>query len=169
MNNTYIEYLLNKYKNKGAIIDSGLLLLYFIGKYDINRIKTFKRTKIYSKEEFFIIARLIVEHFSKISTTPNILTEVSNLSNQLTEELKSKFYETLKTEIVILHEKFFPSETLCKNKYISKFGLTDISIKLLAGKKYLIITDDLPLVGFLQNKKIPVINWNHIKTMTFTR
>ena len=143
-------------------------MLYIIGKHDINRIKTFKRTVKYSKEEFLIISNLILGHFSKILTTPNILTEVSNLSNQLPEGIKSKFYETLRTEIAILHEKFFPSETLCKNEYISNFGLTDISIKFLANRKYLIITDDLPFVNFLQNENIPVINWNHIKTMTFT-
>jgi len=167
MNDTYVEYLLKEYKNKGAIIDTPLLLLYFIGKYDINRIKTFKRTEIYSEEEFYIIGNLILGHFSKILTTPNILTEISNLSGQLPEKLK--FYEKLKTEINILDEKYFPSKTLCENEKFSEFGLTDISIKFLANKEYLIITDDLPFVNFLENKKIPVINWNHIKTMTFTR
>lgn len=161
MINTYVEQLLIEYKNKGAIIDTPLLLLYFIGKYDINRIKTFKRTEIYSEEEFYIIGNLILGHFSKILTTPNILTEISNLSGQLPE--KEKFYEKLKTEINILDEKYFPSKTLCENEKFSEFGLTDISIKFLANRKYLIITDDLPFVNFLQNKKIPVINWNWLK------
>ena len=167
MNDTYIEHLLKEYKNKGVIIDSGLLLLYFIGKYDVGRIKTFKRTEKYSEEEFLIISNLILGHFSKILTTPNILTEISNLSGQLSKEIKLKFYETFKKEITILHEKFLKSKTLCKNKNISTFGLTDISIKILANKKYLIITDDLPFVNFLQNERIPVINWNHIKMMNF--
>jgi len=166
MNDTYVEYLLKEYRNKGAIIDTPLLLLYFIGKYDINRIKTFKRTKKYSEEEFYIICNLILGHFSKILTTPNILTEISNLSGQLPEKIK--FYEKLKTEINILDEKYFPSQNLCENEKFSEFGLTDISIKFLANKEYLIITDDLPFVNFLENKTIPVINWNHIKTMTFT-
>ncbi len=75
----------NKYKTKGLLIDSNLLLLYFIGSYNIDLITSYKRTKKYTREDFYTL-KDFTNSFNKLVTTPNILTEVSNLSTQLNEK-----------------------------------------------------------------------------------
>ena len=51
----YYSNLIIKYKNKGILIDSNLLLVYFIGKYDLNRLQSFKKTAKYSIDDYYII------------------------------------------------------------------------------------------------------------------
>jgi hypothetical protein len=58
-----------KYKSKGILIDTNLLLLLLVGFYDENLIAKFKRTSKYSKEDFQIIRNFIL-HFEKIIITP---------------------------------------------------------------------------------------------------
>jgi hypothetical protein len=68
--------LLQKHYRGGVLIDSNLLLLLMIGAIDRDRITTFKRTQKYSSDDFELLQQL-VSKFSKIVTTPQILTEVS--------------------------------------------------------------------------------------------
>lgn len=51
--------ILAKYKNKGALIDSNLLLLYFVGKYEPNLISSYKRTKIYTLQDYRLIDNIV--------------------------------------------------------------------------------------------------------------
>lgn len=163
MKNTYLEILLQKHRNKGAVIDSSLLLLYFIGNYKIELICRFSKTKQFSLEEFNFLDR-IVNHFKFIATTPNILTEVNNLSNDLHQEEKPEFRETFKGKINIFKEDFFKSDILCKRKFFIKVGLTDVSIISLANKGFIVFTTDLQLTNFLEHLKLDVINWNNLKS-----
>jgi hypothetical protein len=89
----YIGHLISLYRRKGLLVDSNLLLLYFVGAYDPERISTFKGTysRGFSEDDFNLLFRLIAL-FEKIVTTPNILTEVSNLSSQLRKDEKRSYY-----------------------------------------------------------------------------
>ena len=82
MKNTYFQILLNKYRNKGIVIDSNLLVLYIIGCYNSNLIKDFSKTKQFTIEELYFLNR-IINIFPFNVTTPNILTEVNCLINDL--------------------------------------------------------------------------------------
>ena len=73
----YINELVSRYQNKGLLIDTNLLLLYFIGNYDPNRIPGFKRTMAFTVDEFWLLIGFLGV-FDKLVTTPNVLTEVSN-------------------------------------------------------------------------------------------
>lgn len=162
----YFETLLQKYRDKGALIDSNLLLLYFVGQYDRNRITTFKRTKVYTPTDFDLLAD-IINYFKCIVTTPNILTEVSNLAGQLPGALKPDCYDEFAKQVCVLEEEYRASEKVCKKSFFRKYGLTDSVIVDLSKNKYLVFTDDLPLFGFLSKKKIDVINFNHMRTRTW--
>ncbi len=43
------------------------------------------------------------------------------------------------------------------------YGLTDSGIISLVKGKYLALSDDFPLVGYLQSKDIDAINFNHLR------
>lgn len=162
----YVLHLVSKYKDKGLLIDTNLLLVYFLGKYDRRRLSTFKRTVKYSLEDYAIIAKF-VEHFQVLVTTPHILTEVSNLSNELPDKFKESYYQEFKKQVTVLEEIYEKSITICDCECFGRLGLTDSGITLLSKGKYLILTDDFPLSNRLQSLNIDVLNFNHIKSKSW--
>lgn len=163
MNNTYIDYLINSYKSKGIVIDTNILLLLFIGEFNVNMIENYSRTSIFTEEEFCILKN-ICNYMNKIIITPNILTEVNNLSKGLNPSYYLRFQEIVEN----LTEKNFSSKVLCRNELFSKFGITDVSILKIAEEGFLVITDDNKLFGYLRNSKLPVMSWNEIKNVIWS-
>ena len=151
------------YRSKGLIIDSNLLLLFFVGLHDRTRIEKFKRTAQYTIEDFELLVAF-VKPFKEVATTPSILTEVSNLLGQLPGKLKYSFYQHFANGLKNLHEHYSPSRDLGDERGFAKFGLTDTAILQAASGKYLVLTDDLDLAQYLEGLNIDVINFNHLRT-----
>lgn len=161
----YVE-LLERYRSKGLLIDTNLLLVYFVGCYNPSYIPKFKRTITFTIEDFDILERAFV-FFSKIVTTPNILTEVNSFSNQLPEAIKTDYYAKAIEQIVSIEEHYKESSKVCALEHFKKFGLTDSGIIDLVRDKYLVLTDDFRLSNYLQAVNIDVINFNHIRTVNW--
>ncbi len=162
----YIQSLLVRYRTRGILIDTNLLLLYFVGSYDPQRIEKFKRTIIFTVEDFQRLVKLI-NYFETVVTTPNVLTEVSNLSNQLPQQVKGGYFQVFGQLTSNLQETYQPSEEICALPHFRRFGLTDSGIIDLAPEKYLILTDDFPLANYLQSANVDVINFNYIRTLNW--
>ena len=76
----------HKRNREGIILDTVVLLLYFIGKFDINYIKGFEPTHAFSREDYELLNR-IINPFKRIIITPQILAELSNHSkNNITDK-----------------------------------------------------------------------------------
>jgi hypothetical protein len=163
----YVKKLLSRYRDKGILIDTNLLLLYFIGQFNPSQIPKFKRTSKFTTDDFHILVSLF-RRFNKVITTPNILTEVSNLSNQLPDDLKRGFYSAFAVQVPSFDEKHTPSTNICSQGHFIKFGLTDSGIIESAASGYLILTDDFKLANFLEKRKAAVINFNHIRFLSPT-
>ncbi len=159
-----IKALLLDYKTKGILVDSNLLLVYFVGIYDPTRISKFKRTAAFSSDDFYLLAQLL-RFFGKIVTTPNILTEVNSLSNQLPEDIKSIYYPEFARQISLLDEHYIASTPVSSIASFHRLGLTDSGIAELARGKYLVLSDDLKLIAHLQSIGIDAINFNHIRPL----
>ena len=160
MNN--IELIIKEYGNKGLLVDSNLLLLYFIGKFDLQLIGNESRTGKYSKDDFRILSWFI-SSFTKLVTTPNILTEVSNLSPKLSGDTKTNYFNSYSNEVTLLTEYYSPSYDICSQVYFEKFGLTDAGMIQLVTNEYLVLSDDLKLVHFMQGNRIGAINFHYLK------
>ena len=100
-------------------------------------------------------------------TTPNILTEVNSLSNQLPEKIKPDYYAKMAGHVAMLEEHFQASAKICALDHFSRFGLTDSGIISLVKDKYLVLTDDLKLASYLEKVGIDVLNFNHIRTVSW--
>lgn len=159
-----IEKLILSYRTKGVLVDSNLLLVYCVGMYDPARIGRFKRTAAFSTDDFHLLARLM-RFFQKVVTTPNILTEVNNLSNQLAEPGRSDYYAEFSKQIDSLDEHYLKSAQISTRDFFQRFGLTDSGIAELASGKYLVLSDDFKLVTHLQSIGIDAINFNHIRAL----
>lgn len=157
-----IDFLVSAYREKGLLIDTNLLLLYSVGKTERARIQRFKRTVKFTVEEFDLLKRFL-RLFTKVVTTPHVLTEVSNLMGQLPQDLYALFYGALVSQIAVLEERYTSSVSLAATTHFTRFGLTDSAIAELAPGQYLVLTDDLNLFGYLQNRGIDAINFNHLR------
>ena len=151
------------HRREGLLIDSNLLLLLFVGRYDPTRIEKFKRTDQFTIGDFELLADYI-EQFKEVVTTPSILTEVSNLLGQLPENLRCYFWQRFAHGLKNLHEYYTPSQKLGDEKAFHKFGLTDTAILQAASGKCLVLTDDFRLAQYLIGQNIDVINFNHLRT-----
>ena len=154
--------LLTKYRRKGLLVDTNLLLLYFVGACKRDHISRFKRTKQFATEDWSTLLG-IFRLFKPIVTTPNILTEVSNLAGQLEEPLRTRCFELFARGIALLHEEYLPGAELAQTSAFPRFGITDAGVLQLAKGNYLVLTDDFRLSQYLQSQGADAINFNHIR------
>jgi hypothetical protein len=154
-----LDLLLSQHRDKFVILDTNILLVYLVGCVDPKLIESFKKTNSrYCSDDFQILDNLLGK-LSKFSTTPNILTEVSNLGGQLSGSSKERFFELLAQFIQITAEEYVPSSTISQDTFFIKFGITDRGIFELAKANYLVITDDFKLSAKCKNS----INFNHLR------
>jgi hypothetical protein len=96
-------------------------------------------------------------------TTPNVLTEVSNMVSQIGGETATKLRVMLGTVIEALDERYVPSAEASKVEEFRRLGLTDASLLLLERGDLLVLTDDRHLYSALQSKGIAAINFHHVR------
>ena len=162
---TYDESLIQKHLNKSILVDTNLLLLFLYGCVDKESISDRKRTNKYTPDDFDLLWN-ILQRFAKILYTPHILTELSNLI----EKGNTQFYKDVMTAYLNFAttrtEMFTPSNLLIQKPPFLPFGLADTAICEIASSGILIITEDLPLYGYLNSMYLDVVNFNHLKGMS---
>jgi|SRR5271165_2815303 len=131
---------LHAYSRVGVVIDSNLLLLLFLGSYDRRQIATNDRLSKYSDDDYDLLVQVLAP-FRRIVTTPNILTEVSNLSSAIPERDREAYFASFATGLSQLDEQHVVSATALQNRW-AKYGLTDAVIAVVAKNGYLVLTDD---------------------------
>ena len=101
--NAHVRSLVPRYKSRGLLIDTNILLLFFVGLYDRSWVERFKRTRRYTAQDFDLLMEIVLR-FDRIITTPHILSEVSNLSGQWAEPERGKYFEHFAQRITNLSE-----------------------------------------------------------------
>lgn len=161
-----VERFVSKYRKRGILVDTNLLLLYVVGAYDANHIERFKRTSTFTADDFDLLARLL-GNFEAIVTTPPILTEVSNFVGQLSQGHRRPCTRLLQRLIPELEEEHRASSSVSAHDYFLQFRLTDAGIADISAGTYLVVTDDLPLYHALANDQEAVLNFNHLRTINW--
>ncbi len=164
--NNYVIDLFQRYRKAGILLDTNILMMYFVGAFRREIIPIFKRTQTFTIEDYYTLLN-IISYFEKVVTTPNILTEVSNLLGQLAEHLKLGCFENFASGITGLDEHYLPSIDIAKTEEFKRFGITDAGILSLARDKYLVLTDDFRLSQYLQTKGVDVLNFNNIRVINW--
>ena len=155
--NNYLLQLIQKYRQKGILIDTNLVLLYIVGSIDILQIREFSRTAMFTANDFYKVSKFI-DYFDLKITTPHVLTEVSNLIGN-----RQNLPTLLQTYIEKSKEIFLESSEVSKRNAFFNFGLADTAITETAKGSYLVLTDDRPLYGFLINSQIDVVSLDLIR------
>lgn len=144
-------------------IDTNLLLLLLVGSLDVEQVERFRRTRAYSREDFALLASFVGD-FPRFLTTPNVLTEVSNLAGQLAEPLRRRALVALGVLTGGFEERFRPSKELFQDPHFPILGLADTSIILSVEQGVTVLTDDLDLYVRLSRAGIQAINFNHLRS-----
>lgn len=148
----------------GLLLDTNLLVLYVIGQYDPKRINGHKRLQIYTVEDYDLLLRFM-SLFRSFATTPNILTEVSNLLEKDSYQYGPvlAIVPKLVAEFVELYEPSYPVMTEREKEFI-KFGLSDVVSCAVLEQNYALLTDDLKLCYYLQNNGFSALNFNNLRS-----
>ena len=149
--------MIDRHHRDGAIVDTNLMLLYLVGRYDVNKIAKFRATRKYDASIFNLLAAILAR-FRTFYTTPNVITEGDNLSRQVDKAEWGAISRALRTLVAGLSEVAFPSANLVNHAVHAKFGVTDCSILSLASGRALVLTDDLNLTVELERRGRPVVN-----------
>ena len=160
--NEYLDALIARYRSRGVLIDANLLILYFVGEFDVRQISRFRRTREYQESDYRLL-KAFLELFPVKVTTPNILTEVSNLSRDMPGWLRDQFFERLRAGFELLTEEYQPSSAGAADPIFVRLGLADAVITQIAPKRYLVMTDDFPLSNYLAAIQADVVNINHLR------
>jgi hypothetical protein len=163
-----IASLTRAYAPKGILVDSNLFLLFLIGTMNRDMIQRFKRTETFLPEDYDVLVDYL-DLFSTRVTTPNVLTEVSNLANVLTERSKNAFWCVLKSAVDILDETYISSKSLVGRTECAKFGITDTAITAVVKGQFLLLTDDFRLSQYFQSTGGDVVNFNHLRMLNWRR
>jgi hypothetical protein len=158
--------LLSKYRHKGVLIDTNLLIGYLIGSLNPQHLHNCRATKAFSVEDFELLNKFIAQ-FRSIVTTPHVLTEVSNLAGKLPESLHIPFRTVFQLLIDRLSEESEPSKAISVKEDFLRFGLTDTAISMIAPGRYLVLTDELALAGMLNKRGVHVLNFNHLRSISW--
>src|SRR6266700_1750334 len=118
----HLEHLLMKYRSKGVMVDTNLLLLFFIGSIDRSLVETFKRTRTFVVEDFDLLLKFL-ECFERICTCPQVLTEVANLAGALTDEYRHALFHRFADSLEVLVEQYVPAKEAVRAAPYFKFGL----------------------------------------------
>jgi rRNA-processing protein FCF1 len=160
--NSHLIQLLQKHKPSGILIDTNLLLLFIVGKVNIERIRDFRRTSQFTTDDFETV-NIIVKLFDcKIITTPHILTQVSDLIGR---NYEFRLLLKLIVEKFVVQEISTQSKMLINERSFFDFGLADTAIIETAKNPFLVFTDDNPLYGFLLNSKIDAVNLEQFRNL----
>lgn len=154
-----------QYRHKGILIDTNILILWVVGTVNRERISRFNRTKTFTPNDYDILSQLL-DYFSRVVTTPHILTEVNSLMNTLGEPERSTGLQILGEALQNsdkVYEEYRESSQIMQNNQFYKFGLTDCGIMEVCQGRYLVLTDDFKLAGYLFSQNIDTINFNHIR------
>lgn len=155
-----VHPLLKRYSGKPIVLDANVLLLYWCASFDSQLVSTFKRLNSFSGEDIELLLRTL-KFFSTISTTPHVLTEVSNLANALPQWRKDDWASHFAHQVSIIEEKWTTAQTIVQNPAIF-LGLTDAALCTLAST-CVILTIDFPLSNYLESRKLNVVNFNHLR------
>jgi hypothetical protein len=156
--------LVKKHRAKGVFIDTNLLVLLLVGRVNIQRIGTFKRTKNFTADDFHGLVNLANWFGSPIFSTPHVLSQVSDLTDLSGWELIA-IRRLFKATVADIEERHDAARILVQDSMFERFGLGDVSIASVCKRNILVLTADLQLYVQLASLGLDTINFNHVRAL----
>ena len=152
----------------GYFVDSGLLTLLVVGNEDRSLIAKHRRLRGYAPEDYDSLAALVSRTTSgKIFTTPNTLTETSNLLGQHGEPERSRLFARLRSMIVESVEVVVASADASSNAAFERLGLTDAALLEVISSQNPLLTSDarLYLEAMKSARDLVAVNFGYLQSL----
>lgn len=154
--------LLQKHRQKGAALETNILLAWVVGSYDPDLLGAFKRVENFEPQDADLLRRLI-QWLGSIIVTPNVMTEVANLCAQMGEPRRAALFSGWSTQISTYTEDYVPSRDVAADSAFARLFLTNMTLVDLCRRGRLILTDDWRLAGVIHSSGGDVMNFNHVR------
>jgi hypothetical protein len=149
-------------KKHTVALDSNLLLLLLVGTVHRELVVKHKRLRAFSLADLDLLTSVL--EGKTLVTTPNVLTEVSNLVVfGITEPQRSMLLAGLAEVSRRVDEVYCQSATAASIAEFARLGLTDSAWLSVCGSHVSLLTDDLQLYLDAQHRGIDAYNFNHIR------
>ncbi len=158
-----MEALLKGSRRKTAILDANLLLLWVSSRPGVETFVSFKRIKPYSTDDLRLLSWLLGQ-FRSVVTTSGVLAEVSNLANELSGELRDRWFAQLASFAVETDEVHVSTQQAGRLPELVRFGFTDAVLAKLS-KTHVLITAEYRLAGYLEKDGRQVVNFNNLRPL----
>ena len=140
-------------------VDTNLFLLLIVGRTRKDFIPDHKRLQAYKESDYDELAKLL-GNGSILLTTPNVLTEVSNLLVQgVREPLRSRLMDTFVEFVKVTDERFHPCDAAMNDPCFRRLGLADATWLCVLGAEDVLVTDDVELYNQLNSRGLEVVRF----------
>ena len=129
---------------KLALLDTNLFLLWLVGLRDISYISRHKRTRHFSVNDFENLNEFLGQT-QKVTTTSQVMVEVSNLLAQTDAEKRLELSVTFQTVLKEVLEHHQAAAVLVNDPQFTRLGLTDSGLLHSSLKDHTLLTTDRPL------------------------
>ncbi len=166
---SYTTDLIDRYRGKGILVDTTLLLLYVVGSYKPSILErgTFDRLAAYSLEDFEMLCNL-ASLFAHRVTTPYVLAEVSNWIGYLSRSQEIECLRGFVSSLESYNELSVNSFELGRDAVFPYLGLTDTALASFA-QDFLIVSDDARMIAHLNRMGKEAMNINHLRQELWLR
>jgi hypothetical protein len=144
-----------------AALDTNILLLRLVAETDPSLLRSFKRVQIFDERDIPILAN-VLRAFSRLISTPHVLSEVSNFVDQAPQYRRVQLIEVLKRFIDDDDEVYEEARMLSMEETFAPIGLTDTGLFSLSNRAT-IVTMDFRLAGAIDSAGGSAINFNHLR------
>jgi hypothetical protein len=144
------------------VLDANLLVLFVVGATSKDYVARHKRLRAYTAADYDLLRR-VIEGASDVLTTPNALTEASNLIAHIADPARSEIRETLQRLTFNLQEAYVPSAIAARRVEFVRLGLADAAMLELAGEQRVVLTADFDLYLAVLGGGGDAINFNHLR------
>lgn len=149
-------------KVRHILLDSNLSILLCVGLTNRSYIGAHKRLSAYTEEDFDLLCE-IVNAAETVTFTPNVATEVSNLSRQIANPAKAEIAKKVADFICASIEEYIPSSNAVRREEFIWLGLTDAGLLEAVTPNKNLLTSDHHLHIAACNAGLNATNFNHIR------
>ncbi len=149
-------------KTDSIVLDANLLVVLVVGTASLEFLGRHKNVRTYSKADFLLLLS-IVSNAKKTFTTPNILTETSNLARQFGEPARSRVTAVLGNMIEPMDEIYIESRDAAKRHEFTWLGLTDCALLAALEPTHTLLTADHDLYSAALKRGFDSVNFNHLR------
>ena len=147
--------------SRNAVLDTNLVLLLLVAQVDRSLLTRYKRVQMFTDRDIPLLNQLLGS-FQRTLTTPQVLTEISNLLWQAPPHAQRRLKAVFAQYIGATPEIYVRSDELVKRDTFFELGVTDCSLED-ASLQHTIITMDFRLAGKILSMGRHALNFNHAR------